>query len=141
MIKIDIILGFFGVGKIILIKKLIIEVFEGEKFMLIENEFGEIGIDGGFLNNLGIEIIEMNFGCICCFLVGDFGVVFKEVLVKYLLECIIIELLGVGKLLDVIKVVENIKDEVNIEFNSFVVVVDVMKCKMYMDNFGEFFNN
>lgn len=141
MTKIDIISGFLGAGKTTLIKKLITEAFEGEKLMLIENEFGEIGIDGGFLNNSGIEITEMNSGCICCSLVGDFGVALKEALAKYSPERIIIEPSGVGKLSDVIKAVENIKDEVNIELNSFVAVVDAMKCKMYMDNFGEFFNN
>lgn len=141
MTKIDIISGFLGAGKTTLIKKLITEAFEGEKLMLIENEFGEIGIDGGFLNNSGIEITEMNSGCICCSLVGDFGVALKEALAKYSPERIIIEPSGVGKLSDVIKAVENIKDEVNIKLNSFVAVVDAMKCKMYMDNFGEFFNN
>jgi len=141
MTKIDIISGFLGAGKTTLIKKLIQEAFDGEKLMLIENEFGEIGIDGGFLNNSGIEITEMNSGCICCSLVGDFGVALKEALIKYSPERIIIEPSGVGKLSDVIKAVENIKHEVDIELNSFVAVVDAVKCKMYMDNFGEFFNN
>lgn len=141
MTKIDIISGFLGAGKTTLIKKLIQEAFEGEKLMLIENEFGEIGIDGGFLNNSGVEITEMNSGCICCSLVGDFGVALKEALAKYSPERIIIEPSGVGKLSDVIKAVEKIKDEVDIKLNSFTAVVDAVKCKMYMDNFGEFFNN
>lgn len=141
MTKIDIISGFLGAGKTTLIKKLIEEAFQGEKLMIIENEFGEIGIDGGFLNNSGIEIIEMNSGCICCSLVGDFGVALKEALDKYSPERIIIEPSGVGKLSDVIKAIENIKSEVDIKLNSFTAVVDAVKCKMYMDNFGEFFNN
>jgi G3E family GTPase len=141
MTKIDIISGFLGAGKTTLIKKLIQEAFQGEKLMLIENEFGEIGIDGGFLNNSGIEITEMNSGCICCSLVGDFGVALKEAIAKYSPERIIIEPSGVGKLSDVIKAVEKVKDEVDIELNSFVTVVDGIKCKMYMENFGEFFNN
>ena len=141
MTKIDIISGFLGAGKTTLIKKLIQEAFEGEKLMLIENEFGEIGIDGGFLNNSGIEITEMNSGCICCSLVGDFGVALKEAIAKYSPERIIIEPSGVGKLSDVIKAVEKVKDEVDIVLNSFVTVVDGIKCKMYMENFGEFFNN
>lgn len=141
MTKIDIISGFLGAGKTTLIKKLIGEAFQGEKLMLIENEFGEIGIDGGFLNNSGIEITEMNSGCICCSLVGDFGVALKEAIAKYSPERIIIEPSGVGKLSDVIKAVEKVKDEVDIHLNSFVTVVDGIKCKMYMENFGEFFNN
>lgn len=141
MTKIDIISGFLGAGKTTLIKKLIQEAFQGEKLMLIENEFGEIGIDGGFLNNSGIEITEMNSGCICCSLVGDFGVALMDAIAKYSPERIIIEPSGVGKLSDVIKAVEKVKDEVDIELNSFVTVVDGIKCKMYMDNFGEFFNN
>lgn len=141
MTKIDIISGFLGAGKTTLIKKLIQEAFAGEKLMLIENEFGEIGIDGGFLNNSGIEITEMNSGCICCSLVGDFGVALKEAIAKYSPERIIIEPSGVGKLSDVIKAVEKVKDEVDISLNSFVTVVDGVKCKMYMENFGEFFNN
>ncbi|MBE6087206.1 MAG: GTP-binding protein [Clostridium beijerinckii] len=141
MTKIDIISGFLGAGKTTLIKKLIEEAFQGEKLMIIENEFGEIGIDGGFLNNSGIEITEMNSGCICCSLVGDFGVALKEALDKYSPERIIIEPSGVGKLSDVIKAIENIKSEVDIKLNSFTAVVDAVKCKMYMDNFGEFFNN
>lgn len=141
MTKIDIISGFLGAGKTTLIKKLIEEAFEGEKLMLIENEFGEIGIDGGFLNNSGVEITEMNSGCICCSLVGDFGNALKEALSKYSPERIIIEPSGVGKLSDVIKAVKDIEHDVDIKLNSFVAVVDAMKCKMYMDNFGEFFNN
>ena len=141
MTKIDIISGFLGAGKSTLIKKLIQEAFVGEKLMLIENEFGEIGIDGGFLNNSGVEITEMNSGCICCSLVGDFGTALKEAVNKYSPERIIIEPSGVGKLSDVIKAVENVKDEIDIKLNSFTAVVDAMKCKMYMTNFGEFFNN
>ncbi len=141
MTKIDIISGFLGSGKTTLIKKLIEEAFKGEKLMIIENEFGEIGIDGGFLNNSGIEVTEMNSGCICCSLVGDFGVALKEAISKYSPERIIIEPSGVGKLSDVIKAVENIKHEVDITLNSFIAVVDATKCKMYIDNFGEFFNN
>ncbi|AWK51506.1 cobalamin biosynthesis protein CobW [Clostridium beijerinckii] len=141
MTKIDIISGFLGAGKTTLIKKLIEEAFVGEKLMLIENEFGEIGIDGGFLNNSGVEITEMNSGCICCSLVGDFGNALKEALSKYSPERIIIEPSGVGKLSDVIKAVKDIEHDVDIKLNSFVAVVDAMKCKMYMDNFGEFFNN
>ena len=141
MTKIDIISGFLGAGKTTLIKKLIQEAFEGEKLMLIENEFGEIGIDGGFLNNSGVEITEMNSGCICCSLVGDFGTALKDALSKYSPERIIIEPSGVGKLSDVIKAVENIQHEVDITLNSSTAVVDAIKCKMYMDNFGEFFNN
>ena len=141
MTKIDIISGFLGAGKTTLIKKLIEEAYIGEKLMLIENEFGEIGIDGGFLNNSGVEITEMNSGCICCSLVGDFGTALKEALSKYSPDRIIIEPSGVGKLSDVIKAVKNIEHEVDIELNSSVAVVDAIKCKMYMDNFGEFFNN
>ncbi|BCZ47816.1 GTP-binding protein [Clostridium gelidum] len=141
MTKIDIISGFLGAGKTTLIKKLIEEAYNGEKLMLIENEFGEIGIDGGFLNNSGVEITEMNSGCICCSLVGDFGTALKDALAKYSPDRIIIEPSGVGKLSDVIKAVENIEHEVDIKLNSSVAVVDAIKCKMYMDNFGEFFNN
>lgn len=141
MTKIDIISGFLGAGKTTLIKKLIQEALEGEKLMLIENEFGEIGIDGGFLNNSGVEITEMNSGCICCSLVGDFGTALKEALEKYSPERIIIEPSGVGKLSDVIKAVKDVQSEVKINLNSASAVVDAMKCKMYMENFGEFFNN
>jgi len=140
MTKIDIVSGFLGAGKTTLIKKLIGQAFEGEKLVLIENEFGEIGIDGGFLKESGVEITEMNSGCICCSLVGDFGTALKEVLEKYTPDRVIIEPSGVGKLSDVIKAVESIKD-VDIKLNSFVAVVDAMKCKMFMKNFGEFFNN
>ena len=139
MAKIDIISGFLGAGKTTLIKKLIAEAFEGEKLVLIENEFGEIGIDGGFLKEAGIQITEMNSGCICCSLVGDFGESLKEVLTKYSPDRVIIEPSGVGKLSDVIKAVKNIGDEVQI--NSTATVVDASKCKMYMKNYGEFYNN
>ena len=139
MAKIDIISGFLGAGKTTLIKKLIAEAFEGEKFVLIENEFGEIGIDGGFLKEAGIQITEMNSGCICCSLVGDFGEALKEVLTKYSPDRVIIEPSGVGKLSDVVKAVKNIGDEVQI--NSTATVVDASKCKMYMKNYGEFYNN
>lgn len=140
MTKIDIVSGFLGAGKTTLIKKLIAEGFNGEKLVLIENEFGEIGIDGGFLKDSGIEITEMNSGCICCSLVGDFGTALKEVLDKYSPDRVIIEPSGVGKLSDVIKAVKGI-DADNIKLNSLVAVVDAVKCKMFMKNFGEFFNN
>ena len=139
MAKIDIISGFLGAGKTTLIKKLIAEAFEGEKLVLIENEFGESGIDGGFLKEAGIQITEMNSGCICCSLVGDFGEALKEVLTKYSPDRVIIEPSGVGKLSDVVKAVKNIGDEVQI--NSTATVVDASKCKMYMKNYGEFYNN
>ena len=139
MAKIDIISGFLGAGKTTLIKKLIAEAFEGEKLVLIENEFGEIGIDGGFLKEAGIQITEMNCGSICCSLVGDFGEALKEVLTKYSPDRVIIEPSGVGKLSDVVKAVKNIGDEVQI--NSTATVVDASKCKMYMKNYGEFYNN
>ena len=142
MTKIDIISGFLGAGKTTLIKKLLQEAFVGEKVVLIENEFGEIGIDGGFLKEAGIEITEMNSGCICCSLVGDFGKSLKEVLDKFNPDRIIIEPSGVGKLSDVIKAVEDVKAELpQAELNSFCAVVDVTKAKIYMKNFGEFFNN
>lgn len=141
MTKIDIISGFLGAGKTTFIKKLIAEAMNGEKVVLIENEFGEIGIDGGFLKDAGIEIREMNSGCICCSLVGDFGTSLKEVITKYQPERIIIEPSGVGKLSDVIKAVEDVIDECEVKLNSAVTVVDGSKCKMYMKNFGEFFNN
>ena len=140
MTKIDIISGFLGAGKTTLIKKLINEAFKGEKLVLIENEFGEIGIDGGFLKDAGIEITEMNSGCICCSLVGDFGKALKQVLTKYAPDRIIIEPSGVGKLSDVIRAVIDI-DSHDIKLNSFTTVADAKKCKMYMKNFGEFFNN
>lgn len=141
MTKIDIFSGFLGAGKTTLIKKLLGEAYKGEQVVLIENEFGEIGIDGGFLKEAGIEIREMNSGCICCSLVGDFGEALKEVIGKYRPDRIIIEPSGVGKLSDVIKAVEKVKDTVDIKLNSFTTMVDVTKCKMYMKNFGEFFSN
>ena len=141
MTKIDIFSGFLGAGKTTLIKKLLSEAYKGEQVVLIENEFGEIGIDGGFLKEAGIEIREMNSGCICCYLVGDFGVALKEVIQKYSPDRIIIEPSGVGKLSDVIKAVQKVENEVDIKLNSFTTVVDVTKCKMYMKNFGEFFSN
>ena len=142
MTKIDIISGFLGAGKTTLIKKLLQEAFQGEKVVLIENEFGEIGIDGGFLKEAGVQITEMNSGCICCSLVGDFGTALKEVLDTYAPDRIIIEPSGVGKLSDVIAAVERVKDDgAPLTLNSFVTVVDAMKCKIYMKNFGEFFNN
>lgn len=142
MTKIDIISGFLGAGKTTLIKKLIEEAFKGEKLVLIENEFGEIGIDGGFLKDAGVEITEMNSGCICCSLVGDFGTALQEVIMKYAPERIIIEPSGVGKLSDVINAVQKVKDKNDqIELNSFTTVADVNKCGMYMKNFGEFYNN
>ena len=140
MTKIDVFSGFLGAGKTTLIKKLIAEAYKGEKLVLIENEFGEIGIDGGFLKDAGIEITEMNSGCICCSLVGDFGTALQEVLDKFSPDRIIIEPSGVGKLSDVIKAVQNM-DNSDILLNSFVTVADAGKCKMYMKNFGEFYNN
>ncbi len=140
MTKIDIISGFLGAGKTTLIKKLISEAFQGEKLVIIENEFGEIGIDGGFLKDAGIEITEMNSGCICCSLVGDFGEALKKVLAQFSPDRIIIEPSGVGKLSDVIKAVIDINSD-DISLNSFTTVADAKKCKMYMKNFGEFFNN
>lgn len=141
MTKIDIISGFLGAGKTTLIKKLLKEAFQDEQVVLIENEFGEIGIDGGFLKEAGIEIREMNSGCICCSLVGDFGTSLKEVVDKYHPDRILIEPSGVGKLSDVIKAVQGVQDEVDITLNSYTTVVDAKKCKMYIRNFGEFFNN
>ena len=142
MTKIDIISGFLGAGKTTLIKKLLDEAFKGEKIVLIENEFGEIGIDGGFLKDAGVEITEMNSGCICCSLVGDFGAALKKVLADYAPDRIVIEPSGVGKLSDVIAAVERVqKEEPNLHLNSFVTVVDATKAKVYMKNFGEFFNN
>ena len=140
MTKIDIFSGFLGAGKTTLIKKLIKEAFSGEKLVLIENEFGDIGIDGGFMQEAGIEVTEMNSGCICCSLVGDFGDALKQVLSTYNPDRIIIEPSGVGKLSDVIKAVKNVDAE-NVVLNSFTTVVDAKKCKVYMKNFGEFFNN
>ena len=141
MVKIDIISGFLGAGKTTLIKKLLKEAFEGEQVVLIENEFGEIGIDGGFLKDAGIEIREMNSGCICGSLVGDFGASLKEVVEKYHPDRILIEPSGVGKLSDVIKAVQGVEEDVDIQLNSYTTVVDAKKCKMYMRNFGEFFDN
>ncbi|WP_374971984.1 GTP-binding protein [Blautia producta] len=141
MTKIDIFSGFLGAGKTTLIKKLLKEAYSGEQVVLIENEFGEIGIDGGFLKEAGIQVTEMNSGCICCSLVGDFGEALKEVIQKYQPDRIIIEPSGVGKLSDVIKAVKKVEGEVDIKLNSFTTLVDVMKCKMYMKNFGEFFSN
>lgn len=141
MTKIDIISGFLGAGKTTFIKKLLEEAIAGEKVVLIENEFGEIGIDGGFLQDSGIEIREMNSGCICCSLVGDFGRSLSEVLTKYSPDRVIIEPSGVGKLSDVMKAVCDVAGEIDVELNGSVTVVDAQKCKMYMKNFGEFFNN
>lgn len=140
MTKINIFSGFLGAGKTTLIKKLINEAYKGEKLVLIENEFGEIGIDGGFLKDAGIEITEMNSGCICCSLVGDFGEALKKVLVQYSPDRILIEPSGVGKLSDVIRAVQNI-DSDEIVLSGFTTVVNADKCKMYMKNFGEFFND
>ena len=141
MTKIDIFSGFLGAGKTTLIKKLLKEAMDASKVVLIENEFGEIGIDGGFLKEAGVEIKEMNSGCICCSLVGDFGSSLAEVLDKYHPERILIEPSGVGKLSDVMKAVQNVKSDVDVQLNSAVVVVDANKCKMYAKNFGEFFLN
>ena len=141
MTKIDIISGFLGAGKTTFIKKLLEEAIAGEQVVLIENEFGEIGIDGGFLKNSGIEIREMNSGCICCSLVGDFGKSLEEVLTKYQPDRVIIEPSGVGKLSDVMKAVRDVASTLDVVLNSAVTIVDASKCKMYMKNFGEFFNN
>lgn len=141
MTKIDIISGFLGAGKTTFIKKLLEEAIVGEQVVLIENEFGEIGIDGGFLKDAGIEIREMNSGCICCSLVGDFGKALAEVLTKYKPDRVIIEPSGVGKLSDVMKAVRDASAEVDVILNSAITIVDAAKCKMYMKNFGEFFNN
>ena len=141
MTKIDIISGFLGAGKTTFIKQLLKEAISGEKVVLIENEFGQIGIDGGFLKDAGIEIREMNSGCICCSLVGDFGRSLEEVLTKYQPDRVIIEPSGVGKLSDVMNAVKNVASEIEVMLNSAVTVVDVNKCRMYMKNFGEFFNN
>ena len=141
MTKIDIISGFLGAGKTTFIKKLLQEAISGEQVVLIENEFGEIVIDGGFLKDSGIEIREMNSGCICCSLVGDFGKSLSEVLTKYKPDRIIIEPSGVGKLSDVMKAVIDVSADMDVALNSAVTIVDAAKCKMYMKNFGEFFNN
>ena len=142
MTKIDIFSGFLGAGKTTLIKKLIQEAFQGEKLVLIENEFGEIGIDGGFLKDSGINVTEMNSGCICCSLVGDFGTALQEVLDTYSPDRIIIEPSGVGKLSDVSKAVSGVMEKnEDVKMNGYVTVADATKCKMYMKNFGEFYNN
>ena len=141
MTRIDIISGFLGAGKTTLIKKLLMDALKGQQVVLIENEFGEIGIDGGFLKDAGIEIREMNSGCICCSLVGDFGKALTEVITKYHPDRIIIEPSGVGKLSDVIKAVNDVEKEAGVALNSATTVVDVNKCKMYLRNFGEFFEN
>ncbi len=141
MTKIDIVSGFLGAGKTTLIKKLIKEALQDTQVVLIENEFGEIGIDGGFLKDAGIEIKEMNSGCICCSLVGDFGASLKEVLTTYRPDRVLIEPSGVGKLSDVVKAVENVAADLEVKVNSAVAVVDASKCRMYIKNFGEFFIN
>ena len=141
MTRIDIISGFLGAGKTTLIKKLLGDALKGQQVVLIENEFGEIGIDGGFLKDAGIEIREMNSGCICCSLEGDFGAALKDVITKYHPDRIIIEPSGVGKLSDVIKAVDGVEKEAGVALNSATTVVDVMKCKMHLRNFGEFFEN
>ena len=141
MTKIDIFSGFLGAGKTTLIKKLIAEAFQGEQIVLIENEFGEIGIDGGFLKEAGIQITEMNSGCICCSLVGDFRAALKKVVEQYHPDRILIEPSGVGKLSDVTRAVETIADEEDVKLNSFVTVADVNKVRLYMKNFGEFYND
>ena len=141
MAKIDIISGFLGAGKTTLIKKLLSEALKGQQVVLIENEFGEIGIDGGFLKDAGVNITEMNSGCICCSLGGDFGTALKDVITKFNPDRIIIEPSGVGKLSDVIKAVQGVAEDAPIELNCLVTVADANKCKMYMKNFGEFYNN
>ena len=140
MTKIDIFSGFLGAGKTTLIKKMLKEAYVGEKLVLIENEFGEIGIDGGFMQDAGIEVTEMNSGCICCSLVGDFGKALEKVLAEYAPDRILIEPSGVGKLSDIIRAVQNVSGE-GVLLNGFTTVADVKKCKMYMKNFGEFFND
>ncbi|SCJ66907.1 Uncharacterized GTP-binding protein YjiA [uncultured Eubacterium sp.] len=140
MTKVDIFSGFLGAGKTTLIKKLIEEAYKGEQIVLIENEFGEIGIDGGFLKDAGVQINEMNSGCICCSLVGDFGKALDQVINEYAPDRILIEPSGVGKLSDVILAVERLHND-KIQLNGFTTVVDAKKAKMYMKNFGEFFNN
>ncbi|MBR4020813.1 MAG: GTP-binding protein, partial [Firmicutes bacterium] len=140
MTKVDIFSGFLGAGKTTLIKKLIEEAYKDEQIVLIENEFGEIGIDGGFLKDAGVQINEMNSGCICCSLVGDFGKALEQVINDYHPDRILIEPSGVGKLSDVIQAVRNLHND-EIQLNGFTTVVDAKKAKMYMKNFGEFFNN
>lgn len=141
MTKVDIISGFLGAGKTTFIKQLIEQVFTGEKLVLIENEFGEIGIDGGFLKDAGIEITEMNSGCICCTLVGDFSEALKKVLDEYKPDRVLIEPSGVGKLSDIVKAIENVKKDAEIEINGRITVVDGKKAKLYLKNFGEFFED
>ena len=141
MAKVDIISGFLGAGKTTLIKKLIQDAFKGEQVVLIENEFGEIGIDGGFLKEAGIQVNELNSGCICCSLVGDFGEALKQVVDQYHPDRIVIEPTGVGKLSDVIKAIQKAAEHVDLQLNSATTVVDVTKAKVYMRNFGEFFLN
>lgn len=141
MTKVDIISGFLGAGKTTLIQKLLKESLEGEKVVLIENEFGEIGIDGGFLKEAGVEVTEMNSGCICCSLVGDFGEALHKVVKQFCPDRIIIEPSGVGKLSDVMKAVQEASYDLDMKLNSFVTVADAKKCRMYMKNFGEFYNN
>lgn len=141
MTKVDIVSGFLGAGKTTLIKKLLQNGWDNQKLVLIENEFGEIGIDGGFLKEAGIQVTEMNSGCICCSLVGDFGVALKEVVNQYAPDRIVIEPSGVGKLSDVIKAVNDVAEDAGLEVNNFVAVVDATKCRRYMKGFGEFFNN
>ena len=141
MTKIDIVSGFLGAGKTTLIKKLLAEAYKGEKLVLIENEFGEIGIDGGFLKESGIQINELNAGCICCSLVGDFRTALQQVVEQYHPDRIVIEPSGVGKLSDVTRAVEGVAEHLDVKLNSFVTVADVNKVKMYMKNFGEFYNN
>lgn len=141
MTKVDIISGFLGAGKTTFIKKLIGEVFDGEKLVLIENEFGEIGIDGGFLKDAGVEITEMNSGCICCTLVGDFSKALKKVIDEYHPDRVIIEPSGVGKLSDVARAIEDVKETADIEIDGRITVVDGKKAKMYLKNFGEFFED
>ena len=141
MAKVTIISGFLGAGKTTFIKKLLEQVYAGQKVVLIENEFGEIGIDGGFLKDAGIQITEMNSGCICCSLVGDFGKALIKVSKEYAPDRIIIEPSGVGKLSDVVAAVERVKDEAGLELDCFLTVADATKAKMYMKNFGEFYND
>lgn len=141
MTKVDIISGFLGAGKTTFIKRLIEQVFTGEKLVLIENEFGEIGIDGGFLKGAGIEITEMNSGCICCTLVGDFSKALQKVLKEYQPDRVLIEPSGVGKLSDIVKAIENVKKDAEIEISGRITVVDGKKAKLYLDNFGEFFED
>ena len=141
MAKVDIISGFLGAGKTTLIRKLVSEALKGQQVVLIENEFGEIAIDGGFLKDAGIEITEMSQGCICCSLVGDFGKALRDVITKYNPDRVLIEPSGVGKLSDVAKAVQRADGDVSIELNSMVTVADVNKVKMYLKNFGEFYSN